>query len=263
VTIRHLVLLTTAALTAAVLLIAPAARAHEATIAVDCRAATFNYSGFPHGTSSAAYTITVNGGTVASGVFTITGPAGTFDVVLNLTGNASVTASTSWTADGGGSASATQSLSCGTPTPPPPPPSPPPAPPPPPALPPPPPSSDDRPCANGSDAGKDGVAGNDSCAVIQPPTVSAPVTAAPAAEPSAATPPTVTVTTPVVVARATTKPNAKPKAALQPPVRKQTKAKPRAAHAKPVVGVKGKIVCAPGMRYSKQYGCTHIAHGNG
>jgi len=129
------------------------ATAHTAQISIDCNNVRFNYASFPQGSSSASYSVKVDGSTVASGNFSVTGPSDSKSVAINLTGNHSVTAHTAWTADGGGSADAADDVRCGG-TPPPP------------------------TCPEGTaPGGQDGQPGNDSsCMSLTPPTPVPPPT---------------------------------------------------------------------------------------
>lgn len=130
------------------------ADAHTAQISINCNAVTFSYSSFPQGVSVAAYSVRVDGSTVSSGNFNITGPADSKVISINLSGNHFVSADTSWTADGGGSASASQDVQCGSSPPPP------------------------KQCPPGTHpGGQDGQPGNDSsCVPDSPPPVIVPPT---------------------------------------------------------------------------------------
>lgn len=97
------------------LLAAQVAQAHRASIEVNCEKATFNYSAFPSGQSIVNYVIKVDGGTYTDGSFSVTGPSASKTVPLSLTGNHTVYAKTTWTADGGGKAEATAELQCAPP----------------------------------------------------------------------------------------------------------------------------------------------------
>jgi hypothetical protein len=96
--------------------LALAATASATTIEIDvtCDSATFSYSRFPTNIeSSALETVTVNGGQVHSGTVQFTGPTFVSIVPLSITGNASVTATSQWTAHQSGTTSTTANVQCG------------------------------------------------------------------------------------------------------------------------------------------------------
>jgi hypothetical protein len=167
---------------------ASVADAHTGQIALSCDSVGFNYAEFPNAANTANYSVTVSAGNGSqSGVFSWTGTSFSGSVGIHAVGNSTVTASTAWTADGGGSASETMTLVCQTPpttttTPSPP-----------------------KVCPDGSppSAGHDGQPGNDDCDhTTTPPmthTTTTPTTttvtattAAPSNETPSASPPTVT-----------------------------------------------------------------------
>jgi hypothetical protein len=124
------------------------ADAHTAQIVISCDSVGFNYADFPDQANTADYSVTVSSGSGSrSGMFSWTGTSFSNSGAIHAVGNSTVTASTSWTADGGGQASRTVTLECQAPpttttTPPPP-----------------------TVCADGlpPDAGHDGQPGNDAC----------------------------------------------------------------------------------------------------
>lgn len=172
------------------------AEAHFGAVQVSCTQATFSYSSFPAGASSAAYTVTVDGNPVASGSFTVTGPGGSFTVALAITGTHAVSASTSWSADGGGSASSSAELQCGTTTPPPTPP-----------------GGERCPPGMTPTAGKDGKPGNQECEYPPsgPAATVVPAVAPPPTTPPAVAPPTVKIGGGVTAKKPPVKPKAKKK----------------------------------------------------
>jgi hypothetical protein len=95
----------------AALAVSPAL-AHTANVTPSCTGVSFQYDRFPAGQSSASYVVKVDGQTVADGAFTVTGPSSGASVPLDLHGPHTVYAETSWTADGGGKASASAQLEC-------------------------------------------------------------------------------------------------------------------------------------------------------
>jgi LPXTG-motif cell wall-anchored protein len=102
----------------AVLVVAPIASAngHETAISINCDAVTFSYSLFSDTrTTVSEETVVVNGTTVATKTFTFVG-SGTDVIPLNISGDADVDASLSWTVVGGqrtGSKSASAHVQCG------------------------------------------------------------------------------------------------------------------------------------------------------
>jgi hypothetical protein len=137
-----------------------AADAHTAQIVISCDSVGFNYADFPDAANTADYSVAVSSGSGSrSGVFSWTGTSFSNAGAIHAAGTSTVTASTSWTADGGGQASRTETLECEAPptttttttTPPP------------------------TVCADGlpPDAGHDGQPGNDACdhtTTVPPPT---------------------------------------------------------------------------------------------
>lgn len=103
------------AVAVAALVAAGSASAHRATVSLTCDEATFSYTAFPEGQSFASYVVKIDGGTYADGSFSVTGPSDTKTLPLSLTGSHTVYAETSWTADGGGKASASAELQCAPP----------------------------------------------------------------------------------------------------------------------------------------------------
>jgi hypothetical protein len=127
---------------------ASAADAHTAQIVISCDSVGFNYASFPNHANTAGYSVTVSSGNGSqSGTFSWMGTSFAGSVAIHAVGNSTVTASTTWTADGGGSASQTMTLACEVP------PTKTTAPPPP------------RVCTDGlpPNAGHDGQPGNDDC----------------------------------------------------------------------------------------------------
>jgi hypothetical protein len=135
-----------------------AADAHTAQIVISCDSVGFNYADFPDGANTADYSVAVSSGSGShSGVFSWTGTSFSSGAAIHAVGTSTVTASTSWTADGGGQTSRTETLQCDAPpttttttTPP-------------------------TVCADGlpPDAGHDGQPGNDACdhtTTVPPPT---------------------------------------------------------------------------------------------
>ena len=108
-------LLVVAAVSVAALVVTGTAAAHRAAVSIDCEKATFSYTAFPEGQSFASYVVKIDGGVYADGSFSVTGPSDTKTVPLSLTGSHTVYAETSWTADGGGKASASAELQCAPP----------------------------------------------------------------------------------------------------------------------------------------------------
>lgn len=97
---------------------APEASAHNGTITITCTKVVFSYTSFPSGQSLIKETVTINGSVVASKTFTLNGPSGTDTVSINAQNGDNVSATAKWTADGGGSASASMKESGCTPPPP-------------------------------------------------------------------------------------------------------------------------------------------------
>jgi hypothetical protein len=158
-----------------------AADAHTAQIVISCGSVGFNYADFPDAANTADYSVAVSSGSGSrSGVFSWTGTSFSNAGAIHTAGTSTVTASTNWTADGGGQASRTETLECEVPptttttTPPPP-----------------------TVCADGlpPDAGHDGQPGNDACdhtTTVPPPTT------------TSATPPTSPTTTEATTGTTTT-----------------------------------------------------------
>ena len=106
-------LVATAVALASLALAAPAS-ATTVEISVTCTEATFSYSQFPTNIqSSALQTVTVDGGQVHSGTIQFTGPTFVSTVPLSITGNATVTATSAWTAHQSGTDSVTRDVQCG------------------------------------------------------------------------------------------------------------------------------------------------------
>jgi len=112
---------------AAATLFTQAAVAHNGQISISCEEVTFNFSSFPTGPSTINWTVTVDG-KPSTGTFSI-GQSATETVPLHLaSGRHHISASATWTVDGGGSTSFEADLHCGSTTttttehPPPPPP---------------------------------------------------------------------------------------------------------------------------------------------
>jgi hypothetical protein len=98
---------------AALALAAPAS-ATAVEITVTCTEATFSYSRFPTNIeSSAVQTVTINGQPGPSSTITFTGPTFTSTLPLSISGNASVTATSAWTAHRSGTDDATANVQCG------------------------------------------------------------------------------------------------------------------------------------------------------
>lgn len=100
------------AVLAALAFVASAA-AHTGQLQVGCNGLTFSYQDFPANTE-ASYSVTGAGKTISGG-FTI-GGSGVVTIGVAITGP--VSAKVSWSADGGGSASASGTLGCTTGNPP-------------------------------------------------------------------------------------------------------------------------------------------------
>jgi hypothetical protein len=102
----------------AVLVVAPIASAtgHVTAISINCDAVTFTYSLFSDTRQTVSEeTVVVNGTTVATKTFTFV-ESGTDVIPLNISGDADVDASLSWTVVGGqrtGSKSASAHVQCG------------------------------------------------------------------------------------------------------------------------------------------------------
>jgi hypothetical protein len=127
---------------------AAVAEAHIAQVVISCDSVGFNYTKFPNQANTASYSVTVSSGSGSqAGVFSWTGKSFAGSLPINAVGSSTVTASTTWTADGGGSASQTLTLACQ-------------APPTTTTAPPPP-----KVCPDGlpPQAGHDGQSGNDDC----------------------------------------------------------------------------------------------------
>jgi hypothetical protein len=98
----------------AALVIAAPASATTVEITVTCTEATFSYSQFPTDIeSSAVQTVTVPGQPGASSTIEFTGPTFVSTLPLSITGNASVTATSAWTAHQSGTDSVTSDVQCG------------------------------------------------------------------------------------------------------------------------------------------------------
>ena len=101
----------------AIAVFAATAEAHTGTVAISCDQVTFTFASFPTGPNAINWVVDGQSGTGSIG------SSGTVVVPLNFaSGDHHVTASASWTVDGGGSTSGEADLSCGSPPPPPPPP---------------------------------------------------------------------------------------------------------------------------------------------
>ncbi len=102
-----------AAAAALVVLTAPIASAHTGTININCTQVVFNYQDFPaNGQSPIDETVAIDGNTAASKTFILIGSSGSDAVAITVgPGTHTVTASATWTVDGGGHASASQQLS--------------------------------------------------------------------------------------------------------------------------------------------------------
>jgi hypothetical protein len=162
-----------------------AADAHTAQIVISCDSVGFNYADFPDGANTANYSIAVSSGSGSrSGVFSWTGTSYSNAGAIHASGTSTVTASTNWTADGGGQASRTETLQCEAPpttttttttTPP-------------------------TVCADGlpPDAGHDGQPGNDACdhTTTVPPSTTTSATPSPSPTTTDATTGTTTTQAP-------------------------------------------------------------------
>ncbi|HXV34838.1 MAG TPA: hypothetical protein VD769_12575 [Gaiellaceae bacterium] len=96
------------------LALAAPASATTVEISVTCTEATFSYSRFPTNIeSSALQTVTVDGQQVYSATIQFPGPAFVSMVPLSITGDATVTATSAWTAHQSGTASTTANVQCG------------------------------------------------------------------------------------------------------------------------------------------------------
>jgi hypothetical protein len=96
------------------LALAAPASATTVDITVTCTEATFSYSQFPTNIqSSANQTVTVDGQPAASSTVQFTGPTFVSTLPLTITGNASVTATSAWTAHGSGIDTVTRDVQCG------------------------------------------------------------------------------------------------------------------------------------------------------
>ncbi len=92
------------------------AAAHDGSIAIDCETVTFAFSGFPSGNTPVDYVIQVDGATTASGTLGIVGPSATQTIANHIAGDHAVSASASWTVDGGGTAQQSGAVTCPLPT---------------------------------------------------------------------------------------------------------------------------------------------------
>jgi hypothetical protein len=96
------------------LALAAPASATTVEITVTCTEATFSYSQFPTNIeSSAVQTVTVDGLPEASSTVQFTGPSFVSTLPLSITGNASVTATSAWTAHQSGIDTVTREVQCG------------------------------------------------------------------------------------------------------------------------------------------------------
>jgi hypothetical protein len=96
------------------LALAAPASATTVDITVTCTEATFSYSQFPTNIqSSAVQTVTVDGQPAASATVQFTGPTFVSTLPLTITGNASVTATSAWTAHQSGTDTVTSEVQCG------------------------------------------------------------------------------------------------------------------------------------------------------
>lgn len=109
---------TTAA--AVIALFAPAASAHVGTIKIGCTSVEFSYTSFPSTGGRIWESVTVNG-TTTSKTFKLKGSTGSNSISINGEDGDVVSASATWTVDGGGSASAGPTTLSGCKPPPPPP----------------------------------------------------------------------------------------------------------------------------------------------
>ena len=102
------------AMAIASLALAAPASATTVEITVTCTEATFSYSDFPNDIqSSAVQTVTVDGLPEASSTVPFTGPTFVSTLALSITGNASVTATSAWTAHQSGIDTVTTDVQCG------------------------------------------------------------------------------------------------------------------------------------------------------
>jgi hypothetical protein len=111
---KRILVATVAAL--AVLAVAPVASAHHANITITCEAVTFEYGGFPGGgTATSLETVSVDGGASIQKTFDFAGRSAVDTIPLNISGEADVFASYSWSSSDGDSESGedTQHVSCG------------------------------------------------------------------------------------------------------------------------------------------------------
>ena len=88
------------------------ASAHAATISADCNQVSFRFTSFPAGPSLVNWTITTASGRALAGTFNVTGSTSFQGVIFQTFGNDTITARATWTADTGGSATATVPVSC-------------------------------------------------------------------------------------------------------------------------------------------------------
>jgi hypothetical protein len=107
-----------AGVAAAALLVfaAPMASAHTGTISIGCTEVDFSYQSFPStGQNQIAQTVAIDGTTVASNTFDFTGSSATDTIPITVgPGTHTVTASATWSVDGGGHAFASKQVSgCG------------------------------------------------------------------------------------------------------------------------------------------------------
>jgi hypothetical protein len=88
-----------------VVLFAGPASAHAGTISIGCSGVTFSFSRFPHAGATIAESVTVDGSTTTN-TFTLARSSGSNTIPINGVNTDVVSASASWTVDGGGSATA-------------------------------------------------------------------------------------------------------------------------------------------------------------
>jgi hypothetical protein len=182
-----------------------AADAHTAQIVISCDSVGFNYADFPDAANTADYSVAVSTGSGSrSGVFSWSGTSFSNAGAIHPVASTTITASTTWTADGGGHASRTETLECAapptttvtTPT-----------------------TTTPTVCADGlpPDSGHDGQPGNDACDHTSPVVPTTTTTAAIQATTPATTATTTDATTPVTTTQA---PSPTPKSSKPKPVKR-------------------------------------------
>src|SRR6476660_2268572 len=80
----------------------PSAPTPFGNVTLDCNSATFTYMDFGSGPNPIHEQVFVDGSLAVDKTFTFSGPSGTDVVSLGLTGFHTVSASATWTVDGGG-----------------------------------------------------------------------------------------------------------------------------------------------------------------